>query len=128
MSAVFKRRVFFGMILLAMVLGVLFTTVGYFGLVWISKGTIDMQAMQDLESSMTPAGGVLLMLFNFMLQVLILTFIVPDQNMELIAGWKWAVVLVLQFVVIALIVIAVAFLLGSIGASAQTSQILTRVV
>ena len=137
MSAMFKRRVSFGLILLAMVIGAIFTVAAYVGLVWLSKGTLDPQVLQDVESSMTPAGGVLITLFGFMLQVLILTFIVPDQNMELIAAWRWAVVFALQYVVIILIVIAAVFLMNSLGfiptfesanMAAPTSQILTRVV
>ena len=128
MRAVFGKQVFFGMVLLATVLGTLFMILIFVGLMWYSQGTLNLQNLESFEGQMTPAETALSWLFGFMLQLLLLTFVVPDENMELIAAWKWAIVLVLQYVVIFLAVFVIAFLLASSAAFADTTQILTKVV
>ena len=128
MRAVFGKQVFFGMVLLATVLGTLFMILIFVGLMWYSQGTLNLENLESFEGQMTPAETALSWLFGFMLQLLLLTFVVPDENMELIAAWKWAIVLVLQYVVIFLAVFVIAFLLASSAAFADTTQILTKVV
>ena len=128
MGGVFKRQVYFAMVLLATVLSTIFTIAIFIGLMWYSQGSLNVQSLENLEGEMTLAETALSWLFGFMLQLVLLTLMVPDENMELISAWKWAVVLILQYVVIILIVFALAFVFASIGMAAETSQILTKVV
>ena len=128
MKWVFGRRVHFGMVLLATVLSTLFMIALYVGLIWYSEGTLDPRTLENFEQSLTPAETGLTWLFGFMLQLMLLTFVVPDENMQLIAAWKWAVVIILQYLLFFAIVFAIAFALVGSGAFAETSQIQTRVV
>ncbi len=128
MRAIFGRQVFFGMVLLATVLGTLFMIIIFVGLMWYSQGTLNLQNLENFEGQMTPAETALSWLFGFMLQLVLLTFVVPDENMELISAWRWAIVLILQYVVIFLIVFVLALVLAGSGFAAETSQILTKVV
>ena len=128
MKWIFGRRVFFGMVLLATVLGTIFAAAAFVGLMWFAEGTLDLQTVESFEENMSAAETGLAWLFGFLLQLVILSLVVPDENMELIASWKWAVVIVLQYVLFFVIVIALVFILASIGTFAEASPILTRVV
>ncbi len=128
MQGIFGRRVSFGMVLLMTVAGVVFLTLVYFGLMFYSEGTLDLQAFPRFAASISPAENALLYLLGFMLQLVLLTVAVPDENMQLISGRRWAVVLVLQYVILFAIMIGLALVTASAGTAAETPQILTRVV
>jgi hypothetical protein len=128
MKWVFGRRVHFGLVLLATVLSTLFMVAIYVGLIWYSEGRLDPRTFENFEQSLTSAETGLVWVFGFMLQLLLTTLIVPDENMQLIGAWKWAVIIILQYLLFFVVVFAIAFALAGSGAFAEASQIQTRVV
>lgn len=123
MRAVFRRRVSFWMVLLASVIAALLSTVGYVALVYVSTGGL---AALAADTALTPAQGLGLTAASFLLQLLIMAFVVPDENLELIPISRWLVVLVLQYVVYIVIAIVVALLVMQFGGPAQAMLSLTR--
>lgn len=108
MNAVFGHRTSFGLILIMMVLTA-FAAIGI--MFWL--GITSEDAVQELG----PEPTALLTFAIYAIQLALLSAFVPDQNLESVAMWKWAVSLILQYVLFIVIVIALVMLYYFVAAT-----------
>lgn len=119
MSGVFKRRVSYGMVLFGTTLGILLLIAAGFLL-----GVTDEAEIENLPALQASLAS----LAAFLFQALVLSFTAPDENLELIAFWKWVVVLILQYVLFIVLAMALGLLIGASGIEVEANLIQTRMV
>ncbi len=110
MGAVFRHRTNFGLILLTMIATAFASMLA---IAWL--GLLDTRSLENLP----PEPAILLTFASYMVQLGLLTAFVPDQDMESIAMWKWAVALILQYLLFIAIVVLIVLLFYFVAASAQ---------
>jgi len=116
MRMVFRRRVSFWMVLLGAVLASVVATAAYVGMVYLSE--VSLEALAS-EPSVTPVQGLAFSAASFLVQLLVFAFVVPDENMELIAISCWLVVLLLQYVVYAAVAVVFALVSMQVAGASQ---------
>jgi hypothetical protein len=110
MVAVFGHRVNFALITLTMIITAFLALLALAWLGLLNEDNID---------TLPVVPGVMLTFASYAVQLALLMVMVPDQNLDSIAMWKWAVALILQYVLLFVIVLVLALLYNIVVLSAE---------
>ena len=112
MRAVFGHETSFGLILLAMVVTSFLSLVT---MLWIGITPDRWERMPMVPTALLSTAAILV-------QLVLLTVMVPERDGDLVPMWKWAVTLVLQYLMFVLLALLLGLLFAFLMAASQATS------